>query len=170
MPPCRTTDETRPFSSGISRATMPIASAADLRCWLSKSGGTYSASMTGVIGSTLIRRTVLLFTFAIITAVSSAGLASLGSAKSIGSRMRWYMASSLSPPQTRELCHKIAPDGARASVRGADEGSRRYETLKPPGAGMKHAPVAQREIDDRKARRRESLLEPLPRFQVTGGD
>ena len=36
---------------------MASASSADLRCCTSKSGGTYSASITGVIGSTLTSRT-----------------------------------------------------------------------------------------------------------------
>jgi len=37
---------------------MPSASSDDWRCCTSKSGGTYSRSITGVIGSTLINRTV----------------------------------------------------------------------------------------------------------------
>jgi hypothetical protein len=38
-------------------ATMASASSEVARCWASKSAGTYSASITGVIGMTLSRRT-----------------------------------------------------------------------------------------------------------------
>ena len=59
MPPWRTVDETR----ATARARSPCrrsasASSADLRCCTSKSGGTYSASITGVSGSTLTSRIV----------------------------------------------------------------------------------------------------------------
>jgi hypothetical protein len=62
-------------------------SCAVARCCPSKSGGTYSASIAGVTGSTLMRRTTALLSFAIITALAIAGLASSASARSIGTKM-----------------------------------------------------------------------------------
>src|SRR5579871_3152933 len=56
MPPCRTVQLTCPPSRPHSLAMMASASSADWRCCTSKSGGTYSASITGVIGRTLSRR------------------------------------------------------------------------------------------------------------------
>src|ERR1700716_1021632 len=87
MPPCRTTLEIRAGSMPDSRATMVSASSEVWRCWVSKSAGTYSASITGVIGSTLSRRTMPLQVCDSVAAVAIAGFAKSASAKSIGTRM-----------------------------------------------------------------------------------
>src|ERR1043166_3740365 len=94
MPPWRTTVETFVASSPHSCATAARASSAELFCCTSKSGGTYSASITGVIGMTLTSRTAPLLPRASATAVSSAGLTNSGSARSTGTRILWYMAGS----------------------------------------------------------------------------
>src|SRR4051812_36997797 len=67
-----------------SRATMDNASSAVSRCWASKSAGTYSASITGVIGITLSRRTLPFQVCANVAAVAIAGFARSVSARSIG--------------------------------------------------------------------------------------
>src|SRR4249920_1179924 len=70
-----------------SLATMESASSEVWRCWVSKSAGTYSASITGVIGSTLRMRTAPLSACDRVAAVAIAGLARSVSARSIGTRM-----------------------------------------------------------------------------------
>src|SRR5215510_11487913 len=70
-----------------SRATMESASSDVWRCWVSKSAGTYSASITGVIGSTLRMRTAPFIDWDNVAAVAIAGLARSVSARSIGTRM-----------------------------------------------------------------------------------
>src|SRR6266480_4547124 len=87
MPPCRTTAEMCWASMPDSRATIASASSEVWRCWLSKSAGTYSASITGVIGSTLRRRTAPLQVCDSVAAVAIAGFARSVSARSIGTRM-----------------------------------------------------------------------------------
>src|ERR1700722_7566156 len=96
MPPCRTTLEMRAGSMPDSRATMTSASSEAWRCWASKSAGTYSASITGVIGSTLRRRTVPCQVCDSVAAVAIAGLARSVSARSIGTRMELNISASLS--------------------------------------------------------------------------
>ena len=104
IPPCRTIDEMRAESSLVSLQMIASASSADLRCCASKSGGTYSASITGVSGNTLMSRTVPVDRPAIIMAVSTAGLARSGSLRSIGTSMCLYMAPS-SPSRTPTITH-----------------------------------------------------------------
>src|SRR3954467_12437671 len=87
MPPCRTTLEIRGASMPDSRATMVSASSDEARCCTSKSAGTYSASITGVIGSTLSSRTAPLHVCDSVAAVAMAGFARSVSARSIGTRM-----------------------------------------------------------------------------------
>jgi hypothetical protein len=70
-----------------SRATIASASSEVARCWVSKSAGTYSASITGVIGSTLSSRTVPFQVCDNVAAVAIAGLARSVSVRSIGTRM-----------------------------------------------------------------------------------
>src|SRR5690242_10803457 len=70
-----------------SRATIASASSEVWRCCSSKSAGTYSASITGVIGSTLSSRTVPLQVCDKVAAVAIAGFARSVSARSIGTRM-----------------------------------------------------------------------------------
>src|ERR1700682_105216 len=87
MPPWRTTLEMREASIPDSRATMASASSEVWRCWMSKSAGTYSASITGVIGNTFRRRTVPLQVCDSVAAVAIAGFARSVSARSSGTRM-----------------------------------------------------------------------------------
>src|SRR5262249_36204485 len=96
MPPWRTVHDTRAEGKPVSLTTMASASSAALRCCTSKSGGTYSASITGVSGSTLTKRIMPSEGAAIINAVATAGLARSGSARSIGTRILLYMAVPLS--------------------------------------------------------------------------
>src|SRR6476469_5046850 len=56
MPPWRTVEDTREGGKPVSLTTIESASSAAWRCCTSKSGGTYSASITGVSGSTLTNR------------------------------------------------------------------------------------------------------------------
>src|SRR5215831_11851939 len=92
MPPWRTVDDTRAEGKPVSLTTMASASSAAFLCCTSKSGGTYSASITGVSGSTLTKRIMPPDGPAIINAVATAGLARSGSARSIGTRIFLYMA------------------------------------------------------------------------------
>src|SRR5258707_12555990 len=96
MPPCRTTLEIRCGSMPDSRATMASASSEVWRCWASKSAGTYSASITGVIGNTLRRRTAPLQVCDSVAAVAIAGFARSVSARSIGTRIELNICASLS--------------------------------------------------------------------------
>src|SRR5205085_4597696 len=100
MPPWRTTVETFEGSSPLSFEIVASASSAEPRCCTSKSGGTYSASITGVIGMTLISRTAPPEARASSTAVSSAGLTKSGSARSTGTRIFWNMAGLLPKART----------------------------------------------------------------------
>src|ERR1700745_3746664 len=81
MPPWRTVDDSRPEGKPVSFTTMAGASSAALRCCTSKSGGTYSASITGVSGSTLTKRIVPSDAAAIINAVATAGLGRAGTVR-----------------------------------------------------------------------------------------
>src|ERR1700709_2135590 len=96
MPPWRTTLEIRGASIPDSRATMMSASSDEARCCTSKSAGTYSASITGVIGSTLSSRTAPLQVCDNVAAVAIAGLARSVSARSIGTRMDLNISPSMS--------------------------------------------------------------------------
>src|SRR5258708_10440095 len=87
MPPWRTAVEMPPAGMPDSRARMVSASGEVWRCWVSKSAGTYSASITGVIGSTLRSRTKPLQVFDSVAAVAIAGFANSVSERSIGTRM-----------------------------------------------------------------------------------
>src|ERR1700751_1444790 len=95
MPPWPTTVEIREASMPDSRATMASASSEVWRCWASKSAGTYSASITGVIGNTLSRRTVPFQFCDRVAAVAIAGLARSVSARSIGTRIELNICASL---------------------------------------------------------------------------
>src|SRR3979411_1864066 len=96
MPPWRTTLEICDASMPDSRATMASASSEVWRCWMSKSAGAYSASITGVIGNTFRRRTVPLQVCDSVAAVAIAGFARSVSARSIGTRMELNICASLS--------------------------------------------------------------------------
>src|SRR5437762_3993945 len=190
MPPWRTIDDTRDGPSSVSLQMMASASSADLRCCASKSGGTYSASITGVSGSTLTSRTVAFDGPAIITAVVTAGLARSGSVRSIGTRMCLYMAPS-SPSRTptmRPYCHvrgdsvtilfvaflgqaALAPAPIFAtSVGRRPQRARGHESLEPAAVGMELAPILAGEIDHGEARGRETLAQAFARLDIAGGD
>src|SRR5580704_6894245 len=137
---------------------MAIASSAEARCCASKSGGTYSASITGVVGKTLTRRSEPLDSFAIIRAVAMAGLASSTSARSIGTRMRRYMCCPLFLPLVRLL------------VGRSSDQPRCDEALEAPAVQMQARPVVEGKIDDDKARGRQFLRHPLARVDVARRD
>src|SRR4051794_10334709 len=115
MPPWRTTVETFAGSSPLSFAIVASASSAEPRCCTSKSGGTYSSSITGVIGMTLIRRTAPPEAFASSTAVASAGLTNSGSARSTGTRIFWNMAAL--PKRAQDQSAYILPQCAAKRAR-----------------------------------------------------
>src|SRR3981189_2092889 len=110
MPPCRTTLEIRGASMPDSRATMVRASSDVWRCWLSKSAGTYSASITGVLGLTLERSTKPPQVCASGTAVAIAPFARSVSARSIGTRMDLNIGASMSvsEPSTKTRLKNMA--------------------------------------------------------------
>src|ERR1700757_1256376 len=111
MPPCLTTLEIRDASMPDSRATMVSASSEVWRCWVSKSAGTYSASITGVIGSTLSSRTLPCQVLASVAAVAIAGFARSVSARSMGTRMDLNICAS---PE----CHQISTKAQGRSAAG----------------------------------------------------
>src|SRR3954447_13275186 len=98
-----------------SRATMVSASSEVARCWVSKSAGTYSASITGVIGSTLSRRAEPLQVCDSVAAVAIAGFARSVSARSIGTRMDLNIGG---PPGLSEPSMICAPCGGLMRLRG----------------------------------------------------
>src|SRR6266446_1451198 len=127
MPPWRTVDDTRAEGKPVSLTTMESASSAAFLCCTSKSGGTYSASITGVSGSTLTRRIMPSDGPAIINAVATAGLARSGSARSIGTRIFLYMAPSHSLTWFSDILPRLPADrewgrAADAAVRGGAGG------------------------------------------------
>src|ERR1700704_3413095 len=173
MPPWRTADETRPASSPVSRATIANASSADLRCCASKSGGTYSASITGVNGMILISRMVPPDCSTIITAVAIAGLASSGSVRSTGTSICLYMAAILSQQDSEPLQGCSCDHGTFA--RRCEPGRRSHQRLIPcrneqawgdkrreaPAAGGELAPIVVGKIDHDDASRRQSFVESM---------
>src|SRR5215469_1164666 len=110
MPPWRTVDDTRAEGKPVSLTTMASASSAAFLCCTSKSGGTYSASITGVSGSTLTKRIMPPDGPAIINAVATAGLARSGSARSIGTRIFLYMAPSHSLTWFSDILPRLPAD------------------------------------------------------------
>src|SRR5215472_7360105 len=110
MPPWRTVDDTRAEGKPVSLTTMASASSAAFLCCTSKSGGTYSASITGVSGSTLTKRIMPPDGPAIIKAVATAGLARSGSARSIGTRIFLYMAPSHSLTWFSDILPRLPAD------------------------------------------------------------
>src|ERR1051326_8922959 len=145
----------RSAGSRVSLATMAIASSAAARSCASKSGGTYPASITGVVGSTLIRRTMPPASLTIISALAMAGLASSTSERSIGTRMRLYMA------QVR---------AAENSFSGGGDQARTDETFEPAGMRMQQPPIAEGKVDDDQPGGRQFFGDALARLDVAGGD
>src|SRR6516165_10343918 len=149
MPPWRTDVDTRSGGSPISLAMMPSASSAAFLCCTSKSGGTYSASMTGVSGKTLIRRMLPFDCAAIISAAAIAGLASVVSARSIGIRMFLYIAAMLS---SLAICR-------RQRTRGD-------EALEAAAMRMQLSPLVAGKIDDDQPGGGQAFVELLAQLDI----
>src|SRR6516225_974620 len=176
MPPWRTTVDMRSASMPVSPATIASASSADLRCCASKSGGTYSASITGVSGITLIRRTMPPDCRAISTALAIAGLARSASVKSTGTRICLYIAVALADCWRRRarlrrrgalpLHHatfarrREAPSKGSASLSFCvlDE-TRRDESNELSAAQRKLAPVFPGKVDHHETGRGQPVIE-----------
>src|ERR1700758_741679 len=152
MPPWRTTLEMRSASMPDSRATIASASSEVCRCWVSKSGGTYSASITGVIGNTFRRRTEPFQVLDSVAAVAIAGFARSVSARSSGTRMELNICASLfsinpTPTDGRRQGY------ASALVVGTLLQQFRAEKLHQPSAAECHiGPIVDRKIEYGKAR------------------
>src|SRR3954454_6362855 len=158
MPPWRTTLEIRAASIPDSRATMASASSEVWRCCSSKSAGTYSASITGVIGSTLSRRTVPLQVSDSVAAVAIAGLARSVSARSMGTRMDLNICASKSSSQD------VLP--ARRAINPIEAASTSKQLwtdeLHQLAAAVSHVtPILDVKVEDRKPRRGQVVGERL---------
>src|SRR4051794_7592530 len=154
MPPWRTTLEIRGASMPDSRATMVSASSDEARCCTSKSAGTYSASITGVIGSTLSSRTEPLQVCDSVAAVAIAGFARSVSARSIGTRMDLNI---FTPPLPAQRSMKSTAGGRLQQFR-ADE------QLDPAAPERDVVPIVGVEVDSRKARGRQVVGERAARL------
>src|SRR5262249_4427243 len=152
IPPCRTIVETRLDSRVHPSLIDRSPSSAVLRCCVSKSGGTYSASITGVIGSTLTSLMLPPDARAIAQARSSAGLAKAGSATSTGTRIFLYTTRPLFllPRDEGPACHVFTAGKIEGGLigRGRDRFGRN-EALQAPGTGVKLAPALEGKIEDR---------------------
>src|SRR3974377_1745555 len=131
MPPWRTDVDTRSGGRPISLAMMLSASSAAFLCCTSKSGGTYSASMTGVSGNTLTRRMLPFDCAAIINPAAIAGLASGATAGSDGNKEVLVQGESLSP---QAIGHRQRTGGD--------------EAFQPAAMRMQLAPLVRGKIDD----------------------
>src|SRR5215467_3008438 len=150
MPPWRTDALIWPELRPLSLAMIANASSADWRCWASKSGGTYSASITDVVGNTFNSRTEPPDAVASETAVSIADLARSVSARSTGTRI----ALNIVLPLIRRRRNR-----ARSDV-----------TVKPARAVVDAAPLIHREINHRECGCREFLPQPLTQFDIASSD
>src|SRR5713226_3993395 len=151
MPPCRTTLEIREASMPDSRATIESASSEVWRCWLSKSAGTYSASITGVIGNTLRSRTAPCQVCDSVAAVAIAGFARSVSARSIGTRMDLNICASLCEASVAQN-EVLATRRRRLLARGLLQHLRADEQHQLPAAESHVGPVVDREIEYGEAR------------------
>src|SRR4029079_4138241 len=156
MPPCRTAVEMRRRSMPDSLATMASASSEVCRCWVSKSAGTYSASITGVIGNTLRSRTEPFQVCESVAAVAIAGLARSVSARSSGTRM------------DLNICALHVDFQSNMFFRGAVRSSLARCLLQQLGGDEQHqpsapkshiSPVADVEVENGKARGRQIVDE-----------
>src|SRR3981189_2734013 len=145
MPPWRTTLEMRDASMPDSRATMASASSEVWRCWVSKSAGTYSASITGVIGNTLRSRTDPLQVCDSVAAVAIAGLARSVSAKSIGTRMELNICASVAGANKPKI--KVAAGGPCLFARGLLQQLWADKQHEPSAAECHLGPIVDREIE-----------------------
>src|SRR3954471_2205525 len=143
-----------------SRATIDSASSAVSRCCASKSAGTYSASITGVIGITLSRCTVPLQVCARVAAVARAGLARSVSARSIGTRIELNIEG---PP----LCPQVLRAGAAGVSIGALLEELRRDEHHQIAAGEAHvAPIIGVEIEHGEPRCRHVAHQLVPRVGI----
>src|SRR3954470_10337223 len=158
MPPWRTTLEMREGSMPDSRATMARASSEVWRCCSSKSAGTYSASITGVIGSTLSRRTTPLQVCDSVAAVAIAGLARSVSARSMGTRMDLNICASKSSSQD-VLPARRAINPIEAALTSKQPRTDEQHQL---AAAVSHVtPILDVKVEDRKPRRGQVVGERL---------
>src|SRR5882724_8292481 len=148
LPPCRTTLEMREVSMPDSRATMASASSEVWRCWVSKSAGTYSASITGVIGKTLSRRTVPFQVCDSVAAVAIAGFARSESARSSGTRMELNICASVLVINLAQFGH---PDRQRLVARSLLQQFRAHEQHQTPAAECHVGPVVDLKVEYGKA-------------------
>src|SRR5712675_443381 len=162
MPPWRTTLEICDASMPDSRATMASASSEVWRCWMSKSAGTYSASITGVIGNTFRRRTVPLQVRDSVAAVAIAGFARSVSARSSGTRMDLNICASCSI----ELNMTGQPCPPASIVRRLLQQFRAGKAQQCAAAERHLVPVVDREVEDRKAGGRQIVLKRFFRGRV----
>src|SRR3954468_10366943 len=141
-----------------SRATIDSASSAVSRCWASKSAGTYSASITGVIGITLSRRTLPCQVCANVAAVAIAGLARSVSARSIGTSIDLNISRLLRARSTlRAGRRELSIVGTELQKPGADEADQ-------PAAAERHiVPRLGVDVDDGQSRGRHVARQLLAR-------
>src|SRR5882672_2752148 len=161
MPPWRTTLEMREASMPDSRATMASASSEVRRCWRSKSAGTYSASITGVIGNTLRRRTVPLQVCDSVAAVAIAGFARSVSARSSGTRMDLNICASVSEANVAQNQVLKPSLGDAAQVLGLLQQLWADEQCQPSAAERHVVPVVARKVEHGKPRCRQIVGERL---------
>src|SRR6516162_6157019 len=150
----------REASMPDSCATIASASSEVWRCWASKSAGTYSASITGVIGSTLSRRTVPLQVCDSVAAVAIAGFARSVSARSIGTRIDLNICASLSE-SLAGFCRFRSVAGCLLEQLRADE------QHQPSAAECHVGPVVDGEIEYGQSRSRQILRERLATCVIT---
>src|SRR5579871_2708255 len=154
MPPWRTAVEIRDPSIPDSRATMASASSEVWRCWASKSAGTYSANITGVIGRTLSRRTALLQVCDSVAAVAIAGFARSVSARSIGTRIDLNICASLEGSLAEVPRLRLLAQGLLDQLRADEE-------HQPPAAECHVGPVADSKVEHGKAGGRQIVRQRL---------
>src|SRR6185312_5752691 len=170
MPPWRTTLEIRAASMPDSRATMASASSEVWRCWVSKSAGTYSASITGVIGNTLSRRTAPCQVCDSVAAVAIAGFARSVSARSIGTRMDLNICASQSVTNIAHIERRTGPAQSSQNpdrpkiliVQSLLQQFRADEQHEPSAAECHIGPVVGREIENRQPRCRQIVGQRAP--------
>src|SRR6266851_3705493 len=165
MPPWRTTLEMRDASMPDSRATMASASSEVWRCWMSKSAGTYSASITGVIGNTFRRRTVPLQVRDSVAAVAIAGFARSVSVRSSGTRMDLNICASVceaNVAQNQVLKPSLEPSlGDAAQVLGLLQQLWADEQRQPSATERHVVPVVARKVEHGKPRCRQIVGQRL---------
>src|ERR1700686_4479543 len=156
MPPCPPAVEMARASMPDSRATIASAASEVWRCWVSKSAGTYSASITGVIGSTLSRRTVPFQVCDSVAAVAIAGFARSVSARSSGTRMELNICASVLTASLAQFWH---PDRQRSVARSLLQQPGTHEQHQAPAAECHVGPVVDLKVEYGKARGRQIVGE-----------